>query len=116
MLDWKTDRLGPGGDILVFHISGRLDTLQCDYFFSVLENHIRRERRKLIIDCHDLEFISSMGLGMLLRVHSRMKQQGGDVRLAGVRGTVADVLHLVALDRVLQMYPCVDDAVAAFGS
>ena len=33
---------------------------------------------KMILDCGELSYISSMGLGMLMRVHSKMKKKGGE--------------------------------------
>ena len=76
MIDWNSKEVGENGEILVFELSGRLDAIHCDYLFSVLESRIEDGRTKLILDCSDLEYISSMGLGMLMRVHSRMNQRG----------------------------------------
>jgi anti-anti-sigma factor len=114
MIDWKTQELGENKDILLFEMSGRLDVSACEYFYSVLEGRIRRGCKKLILDCENLDFISSMGLGMLMRVHSRMKKEGGDVKLARIHGAVAEVVKLVMLDRVLHMYPSVEAALESF--
>jgi anti-anti-sigma factor len=56
-----------------------------------------------------------MGLGMLVRVNSRMKKLGGDVKLAAVHGTVAQILGVVGLNRLFQIYSTVDEAIAAHG-
>ena len=96
-------------------LSGRLDAFHCDYLLSCVEHQIEDGRKKLILDCKDLEFISSMGLAMLIRAHAKMKKLGGDVKLAGVGGLVASTLSLVGLDRVFHLYPTVEEAVAAYG-
>jgi anti-anti-sigma regulatory factor len=44
-----------------------------------------------------------------------MKKNGGDVKLASVKGTVAQVMGVVGLNRVFQLYPSMDDAIAAHG-
>ncbi len=85
MIDWQSKNLGDHGEIMLFELSGRLDALQCDYLLNVIEHRIKRDHTKLIIDCGDLEYISSMGLGMLLRVNARMKKRGGDVKLSTCR-------------------------------
>jgi anti-anti-sigma regulatory factor len=40
-----------------------------------------------------------------------MKKLGGDVRLVGVSGLVADVVRVVKLDKILQIYDTVEEAV-----
>lgn len=115
MIDWQSKQLGQDGEILLFELSGRLDSLQCDYLLNVIEHRIKRDQKKLIIDCNDLEYISSMGLGMLLRIHSRMKKRDGDVKLACVHGVVADAFKIVMLDRAFNMYPSVQAAVDSYG-
>jgi anti-anti-sigma regulatory factor len=39
-----------------------------------------------------------------------MKKRGGEARLAGVQGVVAEVIHMVMLDKVLHLYPNVEEA------
>ncbi len=111
MFNFHYQDLGENDEILMFVLSGRLDTTQCDYLYSVIEKQIEKGRKKLILDCFDLQYVSSLGLGMMLRIHSKMKKLGGDVRLVGVSGLVADVLRVVKLDRILQIYDTVEAAV-----
>ncbi|MGI9470300.1 MAG: STAS domain-containing protein [Rubripirellula sp.] len=111
MLDFHYKTLGENDEVLLFVLSGNLDTTQCEYLYNVIGKEIRKGQEKLILDCHDLGYISSMGLAMMLRVHAKMRKIGGDVKLAGVNGTVADVIRLVKLDRILQLYDTVDEAI-----
>jgi len=69
---------------------------------------------KLILDCEKLTYISSYGLGVLIRLHKRSLGRGGDVKIAGVRGVVADAMAITRLDRVFSMYPDVNRALLAF--
>ena len=114
MIDWTTEIVGENKDIVLFNLSGRLDTADCDYLFDVLNGYIEEGRKRLILNCHDLEFVSSIGLGVFVRIHARMKRHDGDVRLARVRGAVAEVIRLVMLDRLLKMYPSVREAIASY--
>jgi anti-anti-sigma factor len=111
MIDWHCDELGENGEILVFRVSGRLETMECDYLSSAIDQQIQDGHKKVIIDCGELDYISSTGLGMLLRLHARQKKRGGVVKLARVQGTVAQLLEVVQLDRILNMYPTVQEAV-----
>ena len=114
MIEFRTYRILPDDDVLVVGLSGQLDTETCEYFFSCLEDQIESGHVNMIVDCRGLQFISSMGLAMLIRAHSRMKKRGGNVKLARVDGTVAKVIQTVQLDKLLNVYPTVHEARATF--
>lgn len=114
MIDYRRQDVGPNGQVLLMELSGQLDGAACEFLFSVIDGELEDGRNKLIIDCEDLRFISSIGLGMLMRVHSKTKKIGGDVKLSRVHGVIAEVVKLVLLDKVLQIYPTIQDAIDAF--
>ena len=115
MLDFSYEKVGKDKDIVAVVLSGRLDESNCNYLLDCVEEEILEGRKKLILDCGQLTYISSMGLGKLVQVNARMKKRGGDVKLAAVHGAVAQVLSVVGLNRIFQIYATVDDAIAAHG-
>ncbi len=115
MFNFRYETVGQNKDIMAVVLSGDLDEDNCEYVLDCVKDEILEGRRKLILDCADLEFISSMGLGMLVRVSARMKKLGGDVKLAAVQNAVAQVLTVVGLSRIFQIYPTVSEAIAAHG-
>ncbi len=116
MLNFTYERIGENKEIICIPISGSLDAENCEYLLECVVGRIEAGHTKLILDCNDLDYISSMGLGMLVRVNSRMKKIGGDVKLANLHSTAAKILRLVRLDSVFQIYPSVEEALAAFES
>ncbi|MCE9531489.1 MAG: STAS domain-containing protein [Planctomycetes bacterium] len=115
MFDFKYEKVGQNRNIVAVVLSGTLDASNCDYLLDCIKDEILEGHNKLILDCGRLEFISSMGLGMLVRVNSRMKKLGGDVKLADVRSAVSHLLGVVGLNRIFQIYPTVGDAIEAHG-
>jgi len=115
MFNFHYEKVGKDNDIVSVVLSGALDTGNCDYLLDCVAEEILEGRKKLILDCGQLAYISSMGLGKLVQVNARMKKRGGDVKLAAVQGAVAQVLSVVGLNRIFQMYPTVGDAIAAHG-
>jgi len=115
MFNFNYETVGKNRDIIAVHLSGTLDENNCNYLLECVAEEILAGRKKLILDCGGLEFISSMGLGMLVRVNARMKKLGGDVKLAAVHGAVAQTLSVVGLNRIFEIYSTVDDAMAAHG-
>ncbi len=115
MFDFQYEKVGKQQDILAVILTGKLDEETCSYLVDCVSEDILDGRKKVILDCGRLEYISSMGLGSLVRVNSRMKKLGGDVKLAAVLGVVAQVMGVVGLNKLFQIYPTVDDAIAAHG-
>ena len=113
MFNFEYEKVGSNGDILAVVLEGMIDETNCEYLLKCVAEEVLGGRKKLILDCGRLTYISSMGLGMLVRVHSRMKKLGGDVKLADVHSTVAQIIGVVGLNRLFHIYPKVEDAIAA---
>jgi len=115
MSDFYYEECGRQGDIVRVVLSGKIDSFHCDYLFQCVERQIADGCKKLILDCKDLEYISSLGMAMLVRAHARMKKHGGDVKITGLRGVAAAAVRLVNLDRIFEIYPTLEETVAAHG-
>jgi anti-sigma B factor antagonist len=115
MFDFHYEKVGKNQDIVMVILSGTLDETTCNYLLACVEDQILGGHKKLILDCEQVTYISSMGLGTLVRVHSRMKNLGGDAKLASIKSTVTQVMSVVGLNRIFQIYPSVTDAIAAHG-
>lgn len=55
----------------------------------------------LVLDMEDVEFLSSMGIGMLLDLRSRAAIRKMKIVLSNVCEQLSDMLHIVKLERVL---------------
>jgi anti-sigma B factor antagonist len=102
------------GDVLVIKADGGLNNQTAEKFVTDIETLVDAGLRKIIVDCSALEFISSYGLGVLLRLHKRMKRHDGDVKIASAKSALLDVVRLTRLDRLLEIYPSVPRARLAF--
>lgn len=105
----ETDR-----DVLILTADGGLNADTAEQFVSQLEKLIEGGIRKVIVDCSKLDFVSSYGVALLMRLHRRLGKQGGDVKLASIHSNVISLLRLLRLDQVLQIYPDVNRARLAF--
>jgi len=102
------------GDILVIVLDGSLNSTTSDQFTQAIQNHLDQGLTKITIDCRRLGFISSFGVGSLVALQARLRKKGGEVKLAGLFGPVADVIRLVRLDKLLGIYPDIEYARESF--
>jgi anti-anti-sigma factor len=104
------------GDIMVIEVDGGLDgsnaaQFTCD-ILAIAQGGISR----LIIDCSKMTTLSSIGVGALIRIHARATKAGGDVKLCAVPGLMMQVLSVMRMDRVFEIYPDLGRARLAFSA
>lgn len=99
---------------VIVRADGGLNRDTAMQFVSELEKLIDGGLRRIVVDCGGLDYISSYGLTLLLRLHGRLARLGGDVKLAAVQSKVVEVLALLRVDQVFEIYPDVNRATLAF--
>jgi len=107
---------GTDRDVLILSADGGLNADNADRFVTELTRLVDSGARRLIVDCARLEYVSSYGIAILMRLSKRLREHGGDVRLAAVRGLVSRVITLCHLENALRMHATVDEAREAFRS
>jgi anti-sigma B factor antagonist len=89
---------GPDGSVV---ISGRLDAAQAptaQAFFDGITG-------TATLDCAGLEYISSAGLGVLLKTQKRLMASGGKLRLRGVSRHLQDIFSYSGFDQLFEIEP-----------
>jgi N-acetylglucosaminyldiphosphoundecaprenol N-acetyl-beta-D-mannosaminyltransferase len=67
---------------------------------------------RLVIDLAETTFLASAGMAAMIRLDRKLREQGGELRVAGCAPDVLRTLKLVKLDSVLQIFPTVADALS----
>ena len=89
---------GANGNVV---IAGRLDAAQCGAAQSFLD----RLEGPVTLDCTRLEYISSAGLGVLLKTQKRLMASSGKLRLAGVNRHLQDIFQYSGFDQIFEIEP-----------
>ena len=91
-----------------------LEVHNVDAFQAEMQQLIEQKPPRLVLDCAKVDFISSLGLAVLIRMQTRLKKKGGDLRLAALQKPVAELMRFTRLDQVLEVHKTVDAAVGSF--
>lgn len=87
---------GPSGEIV---LKGRLDAAQCDralaFFDAIPDPHV--------VDFAALEYISSAGLGVLLKTQKRAMAGGRGLRLVNVNRHIGDIFRYAGFDKIFEI-------------
>ena len=104
------------GSVSTVHIAGRVDGQTADALQQVLSGELEAGRHELVADFGAVDYTSSAGLRVLLATVKGARSRGGDLRLAGLRPEVLNVLELSGFTSILSVYETVDDAVESFSA
>lgn len=88
--------VGAGGAVVM---SGRLDATQA----STAQSFLDGLDGVVTIDCTALEYLSSAGLGVLLKTHKRLLAAQGKLRLSGVSRHLQDIFSYSGFDQILEI-------------
>lgn len=75
---------------------GRLDASQAEKAANQLSKH----EETITIDMSDLDYISSMGLSILVNTYKRLEESGNTIILKNMNNHVRDVFKFTRLDQV----------------
>ena len=89
---------GANGNVV---IAGRLDAAQC----AAAQSFLDRVEGPVTLDCSRLEYISSAGLGVLLKTQKRLMASSGKLRLAGVNRHLQDIFQYSGFDQIFEIEP-----------
>ena len=80
-------------------VSGRLDAAQAARAQEFLDTVSDR----CVLDLAELEYISSAGLGVLLRTHKRMMSGNSGLELVNVNKHIADIFRYSGFDKLFSI-------------
>ena len=89
---------GANGEVVM---AGRLDAAQC----PAAQTFLDRVQGPVTVDCTRLEYISSAGLGVLLKTQKRLMASSGKLRLAGVNRHLQDIFQYSGFDQIFEIQP-----------
>jgi len=89
---------GEDGTVMV---EGRLDAAQAPRAQEFLDD----VEERCVLDMGGLEYVSSAGLGVLLRTHKRLMNIGQGLRLVNVNRHINDILTYSGFDKLFEIEP-----------
>ena len=79
-------------------------------FHEVIENAIDNDKKKIVVDLSNVQFISSWGIGILMYGYTTATNKGGEFKLAAVSDKINDILIKTKLDKVFEKIATVEEA------
>ena len=88
---------------LVISLSGRLDTITSPQLEEEINRNSFDDIETVTLNMRALEYISSAGLRVVLKLHKKMTAQGGQLKLINVNDMIMEIFTMTGMDSFLEI-------------
>jgi anti-sigma B factor antagonist len=106
--------VGKEGDITVLDVEGQLIVGNRQELKQKVLEELENGERKFLIDFERTGYIDSSGLGVLVSLSKKIREQGGELRLANLNEDLRTLFELTKLDTLFQIASSRDEALSSF--
>jgi anti-sigma B factor antagonist len=100
--------------VLVVEVEGQLIVGNRQELKATIQAALDNGERKLLIDFGKTGYIDSSGLGALVSISKKVREQGGELRLAGLNEDLRSLFELTKLDTLFAIADSSEQALAGF--
>jgi anti-sigma B factor antagonist len=84
----------------IMAVKGEIDIYSAPVFKENLSNAVGEGKRDIILECIDLSYIDSMGLGVLVGALKRVRESEHNIVIRNPRATIRKLFKITGLDKV----------------
>ncbi|BBB32066.1 anti-sigma B factor antagonist [Thermotomaculum hydrothermale] len=100
--------------VTVLKIKGAINAHTVNEFEKTLEQCVENREYYLLIDCKELDYISSAGLGALMGVIEKIKSNNGDIKLCNTSNSVYRVFDILGFTELFEIFNSLEEGLKAF--
>jgi anti-anti-sigma factor len=102
-------------DVVLVEIEGKVVYgPECQQIEWLTAELLEEGERKIIFDISHVQHLDSSGVGIVVMCSSKVKEAGGELRLAGAEGHVKAILNMTGVGKIVALYPNRADALEGF--
>ena len=102
------------GNIAILSLNGRLDTMHFPVVDKELSSLIESNRKEIVLDCLNLDYISSSGLRILLKALKQMEVVKGRLTICNLQPQITQIFKISGFDHLFEIYPGRKEAIASY--
>ena len=96
--------------IYMLTVSGEVDASSSIHLDNAIEEAINSGKNKILVDCSELHYISSAGLGVFMSYIEELNSKGISLVIFGLNDKVSNVFQILGLDQLLKIVETEDEA------
>ena len=101
-------------NLTIIHLDGAVDAHTAPQFEEAVQSAIDDGRRRIVVDCRKMTYISSAGLGVFMCFIEEVRDEGGDIKICGLSDKAKQPFEILGFESLYDFCPDVADAKARF--
>ena len=97
-------------DVTIVDVEGQLIVGNRQELKQKVLEHLENGDRKFVVDFSNTGYIDSSGLGVLVSLSKKIREQGGELRLASLNEDLRTLFELTKLDTLFKIADSRDEA------
>ena len=89
--------------VLEISLLGEVDVSNIAEFKETLISGIEQKSPHVLLDCEQLQYIDSTGLGVLVAAYKKAKELGGSVTIVRLKPYLQKIFMITALDKIFNI-------------
>ncbi len=102
------------GDVTVLDVEGQLIVGNRQELKQKVLDELEGGEKRFLIDFEKTGYIDSSGLGVLVSLSKKIREHGGELRLANLNEDLRTLFELTKLDTLFQIADSRDEALTSF--
>jgi len=100
-------------NVLLIEMSGRFDSPSAGEAEDRLLNVVDGNDRPVLLKLERLEYVTSVGLRVIVRLAKLLQESGGELMICNARGLVKEAFEIFGLHNLTKIYDTEKEALAA---
>ncbi|UCE03944.1 MAG: STAS domain-containing protein [Candidatus Latescibacterota bacterium] len=113
-LEYNVETVGSDRNITVLSLDGYVDSATSLNMDEAIDSILRQGIYQVIVDLTKVGYISSAGWGVFISKIKDIRENGGGLKIAGMRPDVRDVFDLLGFGHIIEAHETVEEAIGAF--
>ena len=98
----------------VLELKGYLDAHTAPKLEEAFQNLLKTQRFRIVVNCKDLSYISSAGLGVFMAFIEDVRKNNGDIKLTNMSPKVYNVFDLLGFPLLYEIFKDEQEAIKTF--
>jgi anti-sigma B factor antagonist len=105
------------GGVTVLDISGRITLGEGNVILrEIVRDLAEKGQKRIVLNLGEVQYIDSSGVGELVKSHTTIRNQGGELKLTNLNKRVHDLLQMTRLSAVFDIQKDEASAIESFGA
>ena len=100
--------------IAIINLEGYVDAHTAPQFENAVQAELDAGRVRIVVDCSQLTYISSAGLGVFMSFVEEVRELDGDIKICGLLPKVRQTFEILGFPDLFEMTDDLDSALSSY--